>query len=235
MVTFTNTITAELQALSQEEKRRILPRFFKTGKGEYGEGDKFLGVTVPNVRVVARKYKAANLNNVRELMESEWHEVRLCALLIMVECCKKADEATRKVFFDLYLSLTARINNWDLVDLSCPSIIGEYLLDKPRNILYQLADSPLLWDNRIAIVSTYALIRHNQLDDTFALAVKMMSHQHDLMHKAIGWMLREAGKRDEQRLYDFVMQYRQQMPRTMLRYAIEKFSSDVRAQMMRRS
>ena len=144
MVTFTNTITAELQALSQEEKRRILPRFFKTGKGEYGEGDKFLGVTVPNVRVVARKYKATNLNNVRELMESEWHEVRLCALLIMVECCKKADEATRKVFFDLYLSLTARINNWDLVDLSCPSIIGEYLLDKPRNILYQLADSPLL-------------------------------------------------------------------------------------------
>ena len=235
MVTFTNTITAELQALSQEEKRRILPRFFKTGKGEYGEGDKFLGVTVPNVRVVARKYKAANLNNVRELMESEWHEVRLCALLIMVECCKKADDATRKVIFDFYLSLTARINNWDLVDLSCPSIIGEYLLDKPRNILYQLADSPLLWDNRIAIVSTYALIRHNQLDDTFTLAVKMMSHQHDLMHKAIGWMLREAGKRDEQRLYDFVMQYRQQMPRTMLRYAIEKFSSDVRAQMMRRS
>lgn len=235
MVTFTNTITAELQALSQEEKRRILPRFFKTGKGEYGEGDKFLGVTVPNVRVVARKYKATNLNNVRELMESEWHEVRLCALLIMVECCKKADDATRKVFFDLYLSLTAQINNWDLVDLSCPSIIGEYLLDKPRNILYQLADSPLLWDNRIAIVSTYALIRHNQLDDTFTLAVKMMSHQHDLMHKAIGWMLREAGKRDEQRLYDFVMQYRQQMPRTMLRYAIEKFSSDVRVQMMRRS
>ena len=122
-----------------------------------------------------------------------------------------------------------------MVDLSCRFVVGEYLLDKPRDILYRLAESPLLWDNRIAIVSTFAFIRHNQLDDTFALADKMMAHTHDLMHKAIGWMLREAGKRDEQRLYNYIMQHRKEMPRTMLRYAIEKFPPDVRAQLMVRS
>lgn len=234
MTTFTDTITAELQVLSQEEKRRILPRFFKTGKGEYGEGDKFLGVVVPNVRAVARKHKEASLDEVRELMSSAWHEVRLCALLIMVERCKRADNTTRKAFFNLYLSLTERINNWDLVDLSCRFIVGEYLLDKPRDILYRLADSPLLWDNRIAIVSTYAFIRLNQLDDTFALATQMMAHPHDLMHKAIGWMLREAGKRNEPRLHEYILHHRREMSRTMLRYAIEKFSPQIRAQLMAR-
>ena len=235
MTTFTDTITAELQAFSQDEKRKVLPRFFKTGKGEYGEGDAFLGVVVPDVRNVARKHKVANFDEIHELMASTWHEVRLCALLIMVEQCKQADATARKALFDLYLSLTERINNWDLVDLSCRFVIGEYLLDKPRDILYRLAESPLLWDNRIAIVSTFAFIRHNQLDDTFALSTKMMAHTHDLMHKAIGWMLREAGKRDEQRLYNYIVQHRNEMPRTMLRYAIEKFPPDVRAQLMARS
>lgn len=235
MATLTNTITAELQALSQDEKRKMLPHFFKTGKGEYGEGDVFLGIVVPNVRNVARKHKAESLNEVSQLLGSAWHEVRLCGLIIMVEQFKRADDTMRKAIFDLYLSLTDRINNWDLVDLSCPSIVGAYLLDKSRDILYQLAESTLLWDNRIAIVSTYTFIRNGQLEDTFALATRMMVHKHDLMHKAIGWMLREAGKRNEQRLYKYIMQHRNTMPRTMLRYAIEKFPPNVRAQLMERS
>ena len=234
MKQITKTITSELQALSNAEKRKIFPRFFKAGKGEYGEGDRFLGVTVPNIRAISKQYKNISLNEIRELIQSEWHEVRLCALLIMVEKSKKKDETLRQQLFDLYLSQTDRINNWDLVDLSCRFIVGEYLLDRSRDILYQLAQSPLLWDNRIAIVSTYAFIRKGQLEDTYALGDLMMYHPHDLMHKAIGWMLREAGKRDPERLYDYVMSHRADMPRTMLRYAIEKFSPKERAILMKR-
>ena len=235
MEKITKIITSKLQALSDDEKREIFPKFFKAGKGEYGEGDRFLGVTVPNIRAIAKQYKNISLNEIRELMQSEWHEVRLCALLIMVEKNKKKDETLRQQLFDLYLSQTDRINNWDLVDLSCRFIVGEYLLDKSRDILYQLAQSPLLWDNRIAIVSTYAFIRKGQLEDTYALSDLMMHHPHDLMHKAIGWMLREAGKRDSERLYDYVMSHRADMPRTMLRYAIEKFSPKERAILMKRA
>lgn len=234
MEKITKIITSELQALSDDEKREIFPKFFKAGKGEYGEGDRFLGVTVPNIRAIAKQYKNISLNEIRELMQSEWHEVRLCALLIMVEKSKKKDETLRQQLFDLYLSQTDRINNWDLVDLSCRFIVGEYLLDKSRDILYQLAQSPLLWDNRIAIVSTYAFIRKGQLEDTYALSDLMMHHPHDLMHKAIGWMLREAGKRDANRLYNYVMSHRADMPRTMLRYAIEKFSPAERSILMKR-
>ena len=193
MKQLTKTITNKLQALSDAEKREIFPKFFKAGKGEYGEGDRFLGVTVPNIRAIAKLHKDISIEEIRELIQSEWHEVRLCALIIMVEKSKKKDEALRKELFNLYLSQTERINNWDLVDLSCRFIIGEYLLDKSRDILYHLAQSPLLWDNRIAIVSTYAFIRKGQLEDTYALSDLMMQHPHDLMHKAIGWMLREAG------------------------------------------
>ena len=234
MKQLTKTITNELQALSDAEKREIFPKFFKAGKGEYGEGDRFLGVTVPNIRAIAKLHKDISIEEIRELIQSEWHEVRLCALIIMVEKSKKKDEALRKELFNLYLSQTKRINNWDLVDLSCRFIIGEYLLDKSRDILYHLAQSPLLWDNRIAIVSTYAFIRKGQLEDTYALSDLMMQHSHDLMHKAIGWMLREAGKRDSERLYDYVMSHRADMPRTMLRYAIEKFSPKERAILMKR-
>ena len=234
MKQLTKTITNELQALSDAEKREIFPKFFKAGKGEYGEGDRFLGVTVPNIRAIAKLHKDISIEEIRGLIQSEWHEVRLCALIIMVEKSKKKDEALRKELFNLYLSQTERINNWDLVDLSCRFIIGEYLLDKSRDILYHLAQSPLLWDNRIAIVSTYAFIRKGQLEDTYALSDLMMQHPHDLMHKAIGWMLREAGKRDSERLYDYVMSHRADMPRTMLRYAIEKFSPKERAILMKR-
>ena len=235
MKQLTKTITNKLQALSDAEKREIFPKFFKAGKGEYGEGDRFLGVTVPNIRAIAKLHKDISIEEIRELIQSEWHEVRLCALIIMVEKSKKKDEALCKELFNLYLSQTKQINNWDLVDLSCRFIIGEYLLDKSRDILYQLAQSPLLWDNRIAIVSTYAFIRKGQLEDTYALSDLMMQHPHDLMHKAIGWMLREAGKRDPERLYDYVMSHRADMPRTMLRYAIEKFSPKERAILMKRA
>lgn len=234
MKQLTKTITNELQALSDAEKREIFPKFFKAGKGEYGEGDRFLGVTVPNIRTIAKLHKDISIEEIRDLIQSEWHEVRLCALIIMVEKSKKKDEALRKELFNLYLSQTKRINNWDLVDLSCRFIIGEYLLDKSRDILYQLAQSSLLWDNRIAIVSTYAFIRKGQLEDTYALSDLMMQHPHDLMHKAIGWMLREAGKRNPERLYDYVMSHRADMPRTMLRYAIEKFSPKERTILMKR-
>ena len=234
MKQLTKTITNRLQALSDAEKREIFPKFFKAGKGEYGEGDRFLGVTVPNIRAIAKLHKDISIEEIRELLQSEWHEVRLCALIIMVEKSKKKDEALRKELFNLYLSQTKRINNWDLVDLSCRFIIGEYLLDKSRDILYHLAQSPLLWDNRIAIVSTYAFIRKGQLEDTYALSDLMMQHPHDLMHKAIGWMLREAGKRNPERLYDYVMSHRADMPRTMLRYAIEKFSPEERSILMKR-
>ena len=234
MKQITKTITSELQALTNAEKREIFPRFFKAGKGEYGEGDRFLGVTVPNIRAIAKLHKDISIEEIRELLQSEWHEVRLCALIIMVENSKKKDEALRKELFNLYLSQTKRINNWDLIDLSCRFIIGEYLLDKSRDILYQLAQSSLLWDNRIAIVSTYAFIRKGQLEDTYALSDLMMQHPHDLMHKAIGWMLREAGKRNPERLYDYVMSHRADMPRTMLRYAIEKFSPKERTILMKR-
>lgn len=234
MKQLTKTITNKLQALSDAEKREIFPKFFKAGKGEYGEGDRFLGVTVPNIRAIAKLHKDISIEEIRELIQSEWHEVRLCALIIMVENSKKKDEALRKELFNLYLSQTKRINNWDLIDLSCRFIIGEYLLDKSRDILYQLAQSPLLWDNRIAIVSTYAFIRKGQLEDTYVLSDILMHHPHDLMHKAIGWMLREAGKRNPERLYDYVMSHRADMPRTMLRYAIEKFSPEERSILMKR-
>jgi 3-methyladenine DNA glycosylase AlkD len=225
----TTQIYNALIARSDEEKKIVLPRFFKTGKGQYGEGDKFLGVTVPNIREVAKEFKDINFDIINELIHSPWHEMRMCALLILVKNSKK--EVTKDTF-DFYLSQTKYINNWDLVDLSAPQIVGKFLLDKKHDILYRLAESDLLWDNRIAIVSTLTFIRNNDLDDTYQLSLKMMNHKHDLMHKAIGWMLREAGKRDTKRLYDFIMEYKNIMPRTMLRYSIEKFDKETRKELM---
>lgn len=226
----TNKIFDALVARSDEEKKIVLPRFFKTGKGQYGEGDKFLGVTVPNIREVAKEYKDVSIDILKELIHSPWHEMRMCALLILVINSKKN---VTKETFDFYLSQSKYINNWDLVDLSAPQIVGQYLLDKGRDTLYNLTESELLWDNRIAIVSTLTFIRNNDLDDTYKLSLKMMNHKHDLMHKSIGWMLREAGKRDEKRLYDFVMEHKSIMPRTMLRYSIEKFAPDIRKELMK--
>ena len=226
----TNKIFDALIARSDEKNKIVLPRFFKTVKGQYGEGDKFLGVTVPNIRDVAKEYKDVSFDILQELLRSPWHEMRMCALLILVINSKKN---VTKETFDFYLSQTTSINNWDLVDLSAPQIVGQHLLDKDRDTLYKLTESELLWDNRIAIVSTLTFIRNNDLDDTYKLSLQMMNHQHDLMHKSIGWMLREAGKRDEKRLYNFVMEHKSIMPRTMLRYSIEKFTPDIRKELMK--
>ena len=241
------TIYEELLRLSDDEKRVVLPRFFKTGKGEYGEGDKFIGVIVPNVRSVAKTHKDCSLDTVAELLESEWHECRLCALLILREKFKKSPEAIA----DFYLAHTKGINNWDLVDLSAPYILGEYLLTKQdtpkqhsikqiakdqegRKILYELAESEIMWERRIAVVSTLTLIRNNMFDDTIRLADKLIDSKHDLMQKAIGWMLREVGKRDEALLKVFLSKHCGTMPRTMLRYAIEKFPPHIRKEYMQR-
>lgn len=228
------TILNDLRAVADEEKRLSLPRFFKTGKGEYGEGDVFLGVVIPKIRKIAQSHIYTQPEELHHLLMSEYHEARMCALIIMTLKCRKRDEETRKKMLDLYLEHTGRVNNWDLVDLSAPVIVGEYLADKPRDLLYRLADSHLLWDNRIAVVATWPLIRKGDTDDIYALAMKMTGHRHELIHKAVGWMLREAGKQDHRRLYDFIECHRDKMPRTMLRYAIEKFPDDERKFLMRR-
>ena len=234
METNATVIRQELETYIDPIKREYLPRFFKTGKGQYGEGDRFLGVVVPNTRLVARKHREVPFEVVAELLRSEWHECRLCALLILVERFKKSDEPMRKELYEFYLSQTARVNNWDLVDLSAPAIVGEYLLDKPREELYRLAASPLLWEQRIAVVSTITLIRNRDFIDILRLSELLLHHPHDLMQKAIGWMLREMGKRDPDLLVQFLEKWSKQMPRTMLRYSIEKFSPEERAYFMKR-
>ena len=218
-------IIRELRLLSDDEKKVVLPKFFKTGKGEYGEGDRFLGVIVPNTRMVAKRYKETSFEVLEWLLESEWHEVRLCALLILAEKYKKAPDDV--VWF--YLNHMSGINNWDLVDLSAPYILGSYLVTHDeREVLYQLADSSNMWEQRIAVVSTLMLIRKGSYVDTVRLAEKLLDTKYDLMQKAVGWMLREVGKRDEALLVDFLERYRHKMPRTMLRYAIEKFDPERR-------
>lgn len=227
-------IQKELEAYIDPVKREYLPRFFKTGKGQYGEGDKFLGVVVPNTRIVAKRHKDEPFEVMAELLQSEWHECRLCALLMMVERFKKCDETGRREIYQFYLLQTERINNWDLVDLSAPYIVGEYLKDKSRDDLYRLADSPLLWEQRIAVVATATLIRNNDFIDILRLSELLLNHEHDLMRKAIGWMLREMGKRDKDLLVQFLDRFHKQMPRTMLRYAIEKMSEEERKHYMKR-
>ena len=208
-----------------------LSRFFKTGPGQYGEGDKFLGIKVPVTREVVKEcWREVGFEELEECISSEYHEVRLAALLTLVEILKhvkKSDchfERSREICIDFYLSHTAFINNWDLVDLSCYPLLGEWLLDKDRTLLYDLARSgKTLWEQRIGIVSTMTFIRHGQLDDTFAIADILLHHPHDLIHKAVGWLLREAGKRDKAALESYLHPRYRSMPRTMLRYAIEKF------------
>ncbi len=223
-------IIKELRGLSDDEKKTVLPRFFKTGKGEYGEGDRFLGVIVPNTRKVAKNHKDSPYIVIEMLLESEWHECRLCALLMLIEKYRKEpDEAVH-----FYLTHTKGINNWDLVDLSAPYILGDYLKDKTdRNVLCDLAGSSVMWERRIAVVSTLMLIRHGQFDDTIRLAESLIDSKHDLMQKSIGWMLREVGKRDKGLLVQFIEKHKHEMPRTMLRYAIEKFPEPERREFMR--
>ena len=209
-----------------------LSRFFKTGPGQYGEGDRFLGIKVPVTReVVKRCWRQTSFNDIEECISSEYHEVRLAALLTLVQIFShsKKDAAKQKECIDFYLAHTDRINNWDLVDLSCYPLLGEWLLDKDRTVLYELArGGKTIWEQRIGMVSTMAFIRHGQLDDTFAIADILLHHPHDLIHKAVGWLLREAGKRDKAALVAFLEPRHGSMPRTMLRYAIEKFPEEER-------
>lgn len=224
-------VLKSIRGYSDDEKKKVLPRFFKTGKGQYGEGDRFMGVTVPNTRKVAKASASLSLDVVEMLLESEWHESRLCALLILIEKFRKEPE--RIVRF--YLGHTKWINNWDLVDLSSPNILGKYLVHREdRSILYELAGSTDIWKQRIAVVSTLTLIRNGQYDDTMRLAQKLLAAKHDLMQKAVGWMLREVGKRDEELLRGFLEKHKSMMPRTMLRYAIEKLSPEQRKNFMKR-
>ena len=206
--------------------------FFKSGPGEYGEGDRFLGVRVPDVRAVSKLDDGKS--GLLGLMHSEWHEERLLALLILVRRYERGDEAAKEEIFDFYLSSTRWINNWDLVDVSAYKIVGAWLLGRSRAPLRTLAASGSLWERRISIISTFAFIRAGDVGETFFLAEQLLHDPEDLMHKACGWMLREAGKRDIRKLEQFLDAHRRSMPRTMLRYAIEKFPEKRRKQLLAR-
>ena len=209
----------DLQKLANPKKAKILQQFFKTGKGEYGQGDIFLGITVPQQRKLVKKYSDLKLTGIQKLLRSKIHEHRLTALLILIEKYKK----NKNKIFNFYLKNTRYINNWDLVDLTAPKIVGNYLLNKDRKILYKLARSDNLWQKRIAIIATYEFIKNNQFKDTIKISQILSNDSRDLIHKAAGWMLREMGKRDEQKLIKFLEHHAHHMPRTMLRYSIEKF------------
>lgn len=221
-------VQKELTLVADPTKAQIAMRFFKTGKGEYGEGDQFLGVIVPEQRKIAKTYKELPLKEIDLLLQSRIHEHRLTALLILVDQFKRANEMHKKQIFDFYIKRTSHINNWDLVDSSAPHIVGIYLLDKPRELLYTFARSRSLWKKRIAIISTLAFIRNGDYNDTFALAELLLHDTHDLIHKAVGWMLREVGKKDRNAEEQFLKKHYTTMPRTMLRYAIEHFDKKKR-------
>lgn len=204
-------------------------KFFKTGKGEYGEGDIFLGIRVPVIRTIIKKYLTLSISDVCTVLKSEYHEVRLAALLIFVAQFTRAkNEDVKKKIYTAYLKHTKYINNWDLVDCSAPQIVGGYLFTRARDELYRRVVSPVLWDRRISILATFYFIRQNDFTDTLALAEKLLEDKEDLIHKAVGWMLREVGKRDVAIEKEFLNKYCAEMPRTMLRYAIEKFPEEER-------
>jgi 3-methyladenine DNA glycosylase AlkD len=215
-------IIAIAKKQASKEKTAILERFFKTGPGQYGAGDVFWGLSVPQSRTIAKKYKDLNLVEIKKLLESPVHEIRLIALLILVEQFTNGDVMKQRAVAKFYLKNTNYINNWDLVDLTASKILGSWLLDKDTAILYKLIKSNNLWERRIAIVATYAFIKADNLKHTLKLSEKLLNDTHDLMHKASGWMLREMGKRSIKDLKTFLNKYSRTMPRTMLRYAIEK-------------
>ena len=249
-----NLLYNEILAHQDPAQVEGLSRFFKTGKGQYGEGDRFLGIKVPVTREVVKQcWQDTSFNDLETCIASEYHEMRLAALLILVQIFKHAKKnkatitchcgqrpaisyATQQQCIDFYLFHTQYINNWDLVDLSCYELLGTWLLDKDRTLLYDLArDGKTIWEQRIGMVSTMQFIRHGQVDDTYAIADIFLAKPlplHDLLQKAVGWLLREAGKRDEQRLKDWLSTRHTTMPRTMLRYAIEKFSDEERKRFM---
>ena len=235
-----NSLYQDILAQRDPAHVEALSRFFKTRKGQYGEGDVFLGIKVPVIRkIIKGHWKSTSFDDLETCISSEFHEMRLAALLCLVQIFRHAkhDLRVQQRCIDFYLSHARFVNNWDLVDLSCHELLGTWLLDKDRTLLYDLAESgKTLWEQRIAIVSTMQFVRHGQLDDTYAIAEIILNQPkplHDLLQKAVGWLLREAGKRDEQRLKDWLSKRCAALPRTTLRYAIEKFSEEERVAFLR--
>ncbi len=221
-------IRRHLQKLRNKKKAKILQGFFKAGPGEYGEGDVFLGVVMPDIRKVAKEFQSAPIGEVVKLLRSRVHEERMLALLLFVHKFEKGDDPLRKRIYDLYLRNTKLVNNWDLVDLTAPNIVGAHLLDKSRKPLFALARSRDLWKRRIAIMSTFHFIKSYDYADTLAISELLLYDKEDLIHKAVGWMLRETGKRALKTEERFLKRHYKSMPRTMLRYAIEKFPQSER-------
>ncbi len=222
-------IYQELKSVSNKERAEAGAWFFKTGPGQYGEGDKFIGVTVPDQRKIAKRMqKTVFLSDLENSLTSKWHEERLTSLLILVYKYKLASEDQKCEIVDFYLKNTKKVNNWDLVDSSAPYILGDWLLNKDKEILYTLVVSDNLWERRISIITTLNFIRNGQLEDTIKLSEQLLEDNHDLIHKAVGWCLREVGKKDEEVLLAFLNKFTLKMPRTMLRYAIERLPEDKR-------
>jgi 3-methyladenine DNA glycosylase AlkD len=226
-------IRSRLQKLANKETADALKWFFKTGPGEYGEGDVLIGIKVPPLRKLAAEFKAESLKTVKALLKSKIHEERVLALMILVRQFNSSDEALRREIYDFYMSHTLFINNWDLVDGSAPYIVGPFLWQRDRSQLYRLAESPSLWERRIAIISTFYFIRQGDFSDALKIARILLNDHHDLIHKAVGWMLREIGKRDQSVEEAFLKKHYRKMPRTMLRYAIERFPEAQRQKYLR--
>ena len=224
------SIYKELEELSNKKIASHSYQFFKAYPGGYGEGDKFLGIRVPILRGISKKYRTITLEDIEKLIISEYHEIRLLSLFILVLHFKKAKEDEQKTICDFYLRHTEYINNWDLVDSSAHYILGPYLIDKDKQVLYQMAKSTLLWDRRIGMMTTFHFIKQGQFNDALNIAEILVNDNHDLIHKAVGWMLREIGNRDRKVEEEFLEKYYKTMPRTMLRYAIEKFSREERTE-----
>ncbi|NBS68440.1 DNA alkylation repair protein [bacterium] len=225
----------EFRKLGNKDRANINARFFKTKKGEYGEGDKFLGITVPATRLFAKQCEKLSLNEIEILLASPWHEERLLAVILLVNRYKKRDEKEREKIYTLYLKQSGKgINNWDLVDTSAAYVVGMHLEKRDRKDLYSLAASKNLWKKRVAIIATFYFIRQNDCKDTLQICEIFLTETHDLMHKACGWMLREVGKKDEDILRSFLKKHVDRMPRTMLRYAIERLSLEERTHWMKR-
>lgn len=220
------SLRKEIRKTANSKKAKILQSFFKTGPGEYGQGDIFLGITVPQSRTLAKKFGSLTLKDIRTLIRSDIHEERLIALLILLDQFEKTRQ--KEKFFRFYLKHTRHINNWDLVDLTAPNIVGTFLEKRNRTILLELARSKSLWERRIAIVATFHFIRHNEFADTLRIAKILLRDNEDLIHKATGWMLREVGKHNEDVLKQFLKKNYPRIPRTTLRYAIEKFPPAIR-------
>ena len=223
-------LCSRLQELGDKERALVLKRFFKTAQGEYGEGDVFVGLRVPEIRKLAKEHQALPFSEIIQLLQSSIHEARLLALLILVRAYTKGDASLQEQIFDLYLQNTRFINNWDLVDASAEHIVGSHLRYRRRSPLYALAASNLLWDRRISIMATFHYIKRDEFAETLRIAKLLLRDPEDLIHKAVGWMLREIGKRDRLTEEQFLKIHYKIMPRTMLRYAIEKFPEKLRQQ-----